>query len=332
LYVDSVNNFVGINDPAPSYVLDVVAPASLVGSNVASFYNSDVVGGTYTSQIEGKLSSSGAFWYFTYNGGNYNFLSIGVDDLGSYVNGLNLTITGLNSLSLSNLTVTGSSASGGAMTVTGGIFNSNTLVNITNANGGGAKLNLSTAGITSTSDAFVLFNNSTATEANWTIGCDGSDSKAFKISRSATLGANDAIVIRNDTQRVGIGATYANITAPLTVGGVAAFAAGTAALPSIARSTDLDTGIWFPTATNTIAASTNGTEKLRITSAGDVGINETSPDYKLDVNGTFGFTPGASVNPVDNGDVVFELTSNTTLTIKARGSDNTVRSVALVLV
>jgi hypothetical protein len=64
---------------------------------------------------------------------------------------------------------------------------------------------------------------------------------------------------------------------------------------------------------------------------GRIGINETAPDYGLDVNGTFGFTPGASVTPVDNGDVVFELTSNTSLTVKAKGSDGTVRSVVLTL-
>lgn len=66
-------------------------------------------------------------------------------------------------------------------------------------------------------------------------------------------------------------------------------------------------------------------------SSGKVGIGEPVPDYKLDVNGTFGFTPGASVTPIDNGDVVFELTGNTTLTVKAKGSDGTVRTIALTL-
>jgi hypothetical protein len=73
-------------------------------------------------------------------------------------------------------------------------------------------------------------------------------------------------------------------------------------------------------------------ECMRINSAGNVGINETVPDYRLDVNGTFGFTPGASVTPVDNGDVVFELTNNTTLTVKAKGSDGVVRSGTILLV
>jgi len=57
---------------------------------------------------------------------------------------------------------------------------------------------------------------------------------------------------------------------------VAEFSAGTALLPSITRNTDLDTGMWFPAA-NTVAWSTGGTERMRISSAGDVGIGTTSP-------------------------------------------------------
>jgi len=70
---------------------------------------------------------------------------------------------------------------------------------------------------------------------------------------------------------------------------------------------------------------------ITILTNGNVGINEKNPDYKLDVNGTFGFTPGSSVTPVDNGDVVIEFTNNTTLTFKAKGSDGTVRSATLTL-
>jgi len=80
-----------------------------------------------------------------------------------------------------------------------------------------------------------------------------------------------------------------------------------------------------------IRNKTASLETLSILNGGNVGIGETVPDYKLDVNGTFGFTPGASVTPVDNGDVVFELTSNTTLTVKAKGSDGTVRSGTITL-
>lgn len=41
--------------------------------------------------------------------------------------------------------------------------------------------------------------------------------------------------------------------------------------------------------------------------------------------------PAASATPTNNGDMVFELTDNSTLTIKVKGSDGTVRVVALTL-
>ena len=41
--------------------------------------------------------------------------------------------------------------------------------------------------------------------------------------------------------------------------------------------------------------------------------------------------PAATATPANNGDMVFELTDNSTLTIKVKGSDGTVRVVALTL-
>lgn len=43
------------------------------------------------------------------------------------------------------------------------------------------------------------------------------------------------------------------------------------------------------------------------------------------------FTPAASVTPASNGDVDIQLTSNTSLTFKAKGSDGTVRSGSVTL-
>lgn len=80
----------------------------------------------------------------------------------------------------------------------------------------------------------------------------------------------------------------------------------------------------------TSGASDDFTRRMVLSSSGRLGINEASPDYPLDVNGAIGFAPGSSVTPVDNGDVVFQLTSNTSFQIKAKGSDGVVRTSASI--
>ena len=61
-----------------------------------------------------------------------------------------------------------------------------------------------------------------------------------------------------------------------------------------------------------------------------VGIG-TTPDYKAHIQGTLGVNPGASVTPVNNGDVVMEVTNDTTLTFKLKGSDGVVRTGTISL-
>lgn len=65
--------------------------------------------------------------------------------------------------------------------------------------------------------------------------------------------------------------------------------------------------------------------RIWVAGGSDDGVNE------LQVNGSLRFRPDASSTPVSNGDLTFEATSNTSLRIRFKGSDGTVRSAVLAL-
>jgi hypothetical protein len=88
----------------------------------------------------------------------------------------------------------------------------------------------------------------------------------------------------------------------------------------------------------------NASQTLKITAASDDetnladalvitrGLSGSTPLIQSTrIAGTFISTPPASVVPGTNGDMVFELTSNTQLKVKVKGSDGTVRSTTLTL-
>jgi len=66
------------------------------------------------------------------------------------------------------------------------------------------------------------------------------------------------------------------VNGAVAITGVTTVQAGSAALPAITTSGDTNTGIFFPAA-DTIAFSEGGVESMRITSAGNLGVNTTTP-------------------------------------------------------
>ena len=109
------------------------------------------------------------------------------------------------------------------------------------------------------------------------------------------------------------GADYVNVGVNYPSGSVSA--------PSITFDTDLDTGIYNPAA-NELGLVTNGSDAIRIDSAGDVGINTSTPNANLHVAGTYNILKGFNRRPPLHRGPLFYKTAALTISIAADSALN----------
>ncbi len=95
------------------------------------------------------------------------------------------------------------------------------------------------------------------------------------------------------TEGVDLIAKSIDLKGTATIAGIASFAAGAVGAPAIARTGDLDTGIYFP-ATNELAIATGGVAAISIDSS-----RNTTLGGNLEVSGNLNMTTGTISNVVD---------------------------------
>jgi hypothetical protein len=149
-----------------------------------------------------------------------------------------------------------------------GTPSSGTVTNLT----GTASININgTVGATTpTTGAFTTLSSSGAT--TFTAGTASTSTTTGTAVITGGLGVSGRINAANFDGIVGANTAAAGSFTTLSATGVTTVQAGTALLPAITTSGDTNTGIWFPAA-DTIAASTAGTERMRIDSSGNLQFN-----------------------------------------------------------
>ncbi len=139
----------------------------------------------------------------------------------------------------------------------------------------------------------------TASNTAASAGTVGAPSMSFSTDSNTGFYSNGADQIGISSNGVNtFNFTTTALTSPTTGGASLTSANGSAAAPTFSFAGDEDTG-WYRAADNELAASTAGSERIRIDSSGNVGIATNNPSYKLDINNYIGFDVWNQANNSD---------------------------------
>ena len=262
-------------------VTGTISGAVLIGTTTVSgaTVTGTAVQGTTVQGVSGTFTSLTGT---TTTGTTANFVS-GVFTTrisGTTVTGDTGQFTSGTFVSLTGTTITGTTINAVTVSSTTGTFGSITGTTITGTTINGATVNSTTGNFTSLTGVTV-----TGTTAQFASGVF-----ITQVSGLTVTGTQSSFTSGNFV-------TLSGATATFTSGIIAS---GTAAAPSLAILGDPDTGVFSPGA-DQLAVATNGTGRLFVDSAGDVGIGTTSPVERLDIaNGVMRF--GNTTAPTNESD------------------------------